>query len=163
MMPVQSTPRSVAGQSGETGGRVVPFPRCEESHKTLRMLRMERGWSLLGVAKAMTACAIDEERKSLPGLDTLKRNWMRWEAGTVIPDGNRTEPFYRLIIARSFGVTPEDLFPRMQPRTSVAGVGDLRLELLTRREQVRHDITRPEEELSYLDAVLTAPIPDTAG
>ena len=58
-----------------------------------------------------------------------------------------------------FGVTPEDLFPPMQPRTSITGVGDLRLELLTRREQVRHDITRLEDELAYLTAVLAVPAP----
>lgn len=141
--------------------QVVPLPRSDREpvSRGLRELRTERGWSLNGVARAMTAAATDSEKKSLPDPDTLKRNWSRWEAGTVVPDGNRTEPFYRLIIARMFGVTPDDLFPPMESRTSITGAGDLRLEALTRREQVRQEISRLEDELGYLNAVLAIPVP----
>jgi transcriptional regulator with XRE-family HTH domain len=144
-----------------SAAQIVPFPRtCAEPSKSLLELRQERGWSLNGVAKAMMAAATDTERKSLPDQDSLKRSWRRWETGAVLPDGNRSEPFFRPIIARMFGVTPDDLFPPViQARTAPEGVGDLRAELQARRSKVQEEISRLEGELSYLNAVLAVPVP----
>lgn len=141
--------------------QVVPFPRPAggSAKKGLRELRIERGWSLNGVAKAMMAAATDDEKKSLPDSEGLKRNWVRWEKGTVLPDGNRSEPFFRPIIARMFDVTPDDLFPSLSPRTSPVGVDAMRSELQARHNQIRKEISRLEAELAYLNAVLAIPVP----
>lgn len=160
-MPVQSTSRPPDVDSGGTGARVVPFPRVGEPFKGLRELRVERGWSQADAVRAMVACATDKEKKSLPGPDTLLHNWKRWEAGKVEPDGGRTGPFYRPIIARIFGTIPEKMFPpRREPRIlRVTGTGDLMNELSSRRDQIHHTIRRLEDELAYLDAVLAVPVP----
>jgi hypothetical protein len=55
------------------------------------------------------AYATDEEKKGLPGPDTLLANWKRWEAGKVEPDGGK-EPFYKPIIARTFYIEPEKIW-----------------------------------------------------
>jgi hypothetical protein len=159
MMPAQNTSRPPAVNSDNPGAQIVPFPRTgEETTRSLLELRHERGWSLNGVAKALVAAATDDERKSLPDLDSLKRSWRRWESGTVIPDGNRSQPFFRPIIARMFGVAPDDLFPPL-PQASSHDVGTMRLELLARRSRVREELLRLEKELAYLNEVLAVPVP----
>ena len=109
----------------------------------------------------MVACATAEEKRSLPSADALLRSWKRWESGKVEPDGGRAEPFYRPIIARIFGTTPEKIFPssREAPAPHTMGAADLRDELSSRRDQVRQIIRRLEGELAYLDAVLAVPVP----
>jgi hypothetical protein len=162
MMPVQAMSQPVAADSGKTDTNIVPFPRAGEPCKGLRELRTERGWSLMGVAKAMTACATDQERKGLPDLDVLKRNWARWEAGTVIPDGNRADPFYRPIIARMFGTKPENIWPQLSPGPDRFSTGNFRDAAESRRSYLVQVIGTMQAELSYLDAVLSIPAPATA-
>jgi transcriptional regulator with XRE-family HTH domain len=162
MMPVQDTSRPPAVNSDKQGAQVVPFPRIgRESRKTIRELRDERGWSQEGACRAMLACATDSERKGLPCESSLLRQWKRWEAGTVIPDGNRSVPFYRPLIARVFGTTPEQIFPPIpEPRTrSVPAATDLRLSMESRRDEVRQEIIRLQAELAYLNAVLAVHVP----
>jgi transcriptional regulator with XRE-family HTH domain len=162
MMFVQDTSRPPAVTSDNRDAQVVPFPRTSgESPKTLRALREERGWSQAGAVKALLACATDSERKSLPYEDSLLQNWKRWEAGTIIPDGNRATPFYRPLIARVFGTTPEQIFPpaRETRRRSVPDASDLRIEMESRRDQVQRELSRLQDELAYLNAVLACPVP----
>lgn len=163
MMSAQHTTRGAIGNSAD--GVVVPFPRTigEQVTKTLRELRVERGWSLNAVVGAMRACATPEERKGLPDPDSIKRSWRRWEAGTVVPDGNLgTKPFYRPIIARMFGIDPDEMFPPVRaaaPSHILSNAVDLLTGLESRRDQVRHEISRLQGELAYLDAVLAVPLP----
>lgn len=162
MMPVQDTSRPLAVTSDNRGAQVVPFPRTSgESLKTLRALREEHGWSQEAAVRAMMACATDSERKGLPYEASLLRQWKRWEAGTVLPDGNRAVPFYQPLIARVFGITPEQIFPPVrEPRKrSVPDANDLRLGMESRRDQVHREISRLQDELAYLNAVLACPVP----
>ena len=141
------------------GAAFVPFPRSGEPYKGLRTLRLERGWSQADAVRAMMAAATDKEKKGLPGSDSLLQNWKRWEAGKVVPDGMPgARPFYRPIIARIFGVSPEQVFPSIRDSSArrVTDVGDLRDELESRRAQVRQDISKLEQELAYLTTLLTA-------
>jgi transcriptional regulator with XRE-family HTH domain len=162
MMPVQDTSRSLAVTSDNRDAQVVPFPRISgESRKTLRELREERGWSQEGAVRAIMACATDSERKGLPYEASLLRQWKRWEAGTVLPDGNRAVLFYQPLIARAFGTTPEQIFsPVRETRTrSVPDASDLRTEMESRRDQVQGEIGRLQDELAYLNAVLAVHVP----
>jgi hypothetical protein len=54
MMPIQGTPRPVVVRSSETAGQVIPLPLTggEQASKALREQRIERGWSLMDVARA---------------------------------------------------------------------------------------------------------------
>jgi hypothetical protein len=131
--------------------------------KTLRELRLECGWSLNGVVKAMMAVATEDEKKGLPDRESLRRNWIRWESGACVPDGNRNEPFFRLIIARMFGVRLDDLFPPLSPWTApMGGRGTIRTELQARRNLAQEEISRLEAELAYLNTVLAIPVPADA-
>lgn len=161
MMLVQAMSQPVAVDSGKTDTNVVPFPRSGETCKGLRELRIGRGWSLYGAAKAMMACATDEEKKGLPDLDALKRNWARWETGTVIPDGNRADPFYRTIIARMFGTEPENIWPQLSSGPDLFPTGNFRDAAESRRSYLVQVIGTMQAELSYLDVVLSIPVPAT--
>lgn len=165
MMPVQSTSRSLTVDSDGTDAQVVPFPQSGEPFKGLRELRLEHGWSHTGAVRALMASATDQEKKGLPGPETLMRNWKRWEAGGVEPDGGRAEPFYKPIIARMFGTTPEKIFPpRAEGRSRMPWPitsDNFREELESRRHVVRQTIGKLQAELDYLDAVLSIPVPVT--
>jgi hypothetical protein len=156
-----------------TTASVVPFPRASEetAFKTLRELREERGWSHGVAIKAMMACATPGEKKSLPGFASLKKNWIRWEKG-IVPDGNRSEPFFQPIIARTFGLTPDRIWPVQhaerviqhaeRTRTSVPWSvlpGEYRDQLASRRQAVHEVISQLQTELAYLDAILAIPLP----
>jgi len=144
--------------------QVIHLPRVSEETicKTLRELRHERGWSLGGAVKAMMACATAEEGKSLPGFDSLKTNWIRWEKG-IVPDGNRTEPFFQPIIARAFGLTPDQIWPVQHAERAQVLVPrfmpprEHREQLASRRQAVNEAINQLRMELAYLDAVLAIP------
>lgn len=165
-MPVQSTSRSRTVDSGGTDAQVVQFPQSGEPFKGLRELRIEHGWSQTGAVRALLACATDDEKRSLPAPQTLMRSWKRWEAGDIEPDGGRARPFYKPIIARMFGTTPEKIFP---PRTADSRFpwpvtsNDFRKELESRRHVVYQTISKLQAELDYLDAVLSIPVPVTRG
>jgi transcriptional regulator with XRE-family HTH domain len=148
--------------TARTAQTVIPVSRSsgELTGNRLRELRLARGWSLTRVAGALMAAATDEERKRLPDVEGLRRNWARWESGAVIPDGNRSA-FFRPIIARMLGVAPGDLFPAAPE--PAGGSGTVRRELLARRSQVREELLRLESELAYLNTVLAIPVPDTQG
>jgi hypothetical protein len=162
MMPVQ-TPAGLCDGITDAVETSTMFPHLveQQSFKGLRTLREARNWSQADAVRAMVACATTEEKRSLPPTDTLLRSWKRWESGKVEPDGGRAEPFYRPIIARIFGTSPETIFPpRREPRTPfITGTADLRDELSSRRDQVRQIIRGLEDELAYLDAVLAVPVP----
>ena len=61
--------------------------------------RRARGWSYSDVVKAMYAHATPEEAKQLPGFESLKRNYRRWETEGVEPDKGRSELLFKPIIA----------------------------------------------------------------
>ena len=64
--------------------------------RRMRVERQARGWSQMDAVRALGSAAAPG--KSLPGSDSLLRNWKRWEAGDAEPDD-----FYRPLIARAFG------------------------------------------------------------
>jgi hypothetical protein len=47
----------------------------------------------------------------LPSTSSLLRSYKRWEAGEVEPDRGRAEPFYKPIIAATFGTVTHAMFP----------------------------------------------------
>jgi hypothetical protein len=164
----------MSGHGGAADALIFPFPRSGEPVKGLRELREERGWSQSQTVRAIYACAAGEEKKGLPGPDSLLANWKRWEAGKTEPDGGRSEPFYKPIIARIFGTVPEKIFPSWtgsQGRVfRPVSPGDLRDELESRRRavqqaisQLQQAISQHQAEFDYLTAVLMVPVPGTAG
>lgn len=167
MMPVQSTSRPLTVDSGDMDAQVVLFPRSREQqqrspHELLRELRLDRGWSMYKVVRAMRACATEDELKALPGPDSLIQNWVRWEKGKCEPDRNRL-PFYKPIIARMFGITPDTIWPAEQVPLSrvprfVQPV-EYRDEIESRRRVVCEAMSKLEQELAYLNAVLAVPVP----
>lgn len=102
--------------------------------------RRARGWSYADAARALSAHATDEERKSLPSLDSLKRNWIRWESGEVKPDGRPgAKPFFQPMIARTFGTVTHAVFPvapQRDPDTDVLALTGMdTLELVSRLQR----------------------------
>src|SRR5579875_3491951 len=79
--------------------------------------REARGWSQADAVRAMRAHAPMREdgRTQLPEGPSLLRQWKRWEAGEVEPDGGKAEPFYKPIIAATFGTVTHAMFP-VSPR-----------------------------------------------
>jgi tetratricopeptide (TPR) repeat protein len=102
--------------------------------------RKARGWSYADAARALTAHATEQERKSLPNQDSLIRNWIRWESGEVMPDGRPgAKPFFKPIIARAFGTVTHAIFPvppQRDPDSDVlAMTGMDTLELVSRLQR----------------------------
>jgi tetratricopeptide (TPR) repeat protein len=75
--------------------------------KRMTSKREARGWSQADAVRAMRAHAPNE----LPSGSSLLRMWKRWESGEVEPDGGRTDPFYKPIIAKTFGTVTHAMFP----------------------------------------------------
>lgn len=141
---------------------VISLPRASSvtTAQALRNLRQAHGWSYDAAVRALMACATDQEKKSLPSAESLKVNWVRWEKGRCEPDGNRSKLFYRIIIARMFGVEPDNLFPPVRiVAPSPGNTADLRTGFESRRNHVQQEISRLESELAYLDRVLAVPVP----
>ena len=67
--------------------------------------RHARGWSQADAVQAMRAHASSE----LPGPESLKRQWKRWEAGETTPND-----FYQPIIAATFGTVTHATFRRIR-------------------------------------------------
>lgn len=71
--------------------------------------------------------------EKLPDMPSLLRSWKRWEAGEVEPDRGRSQPFYKPLIARTFGTVTHAMFPIAPQRDAggdvlaVAGVDTLEL------------------------------------
>ena len=133
----------------------------------------------------MILAATPDERKRLPGQHTLAGHWRRWLKGEHIPDAHMSDPnaagFYRPIIARMMGTTPDKIWPaRKSAHTTVGTVqGELKdrrartagtladqrkkLDDLRRQVQVipqlENNISTLEAELRYLDAMLAVPAP----
>lgn len=99
--------------------------------------RKTRGWSQADAVRAMQAHATKEEK--LPATDTLLRNWKRWEAGEVEPDRGRSQPFYKPIIARTFGTVTHAMFPvapHRDPEADVLAMAGMdTLELVSRLQR----------------------------
>ena len=99
--------------------------------------RRARGWSQADAVRAMQAHATEDEH--LPATDTLLRNWKRWEAGEVEPDRGKGQPFYKPIIARTFGTVTHAMFPVAAHRDEEADVlamaGMDTLELVSRLQR----------------------------
>jgi len=68
--------------------------------------REARNWSQRDAVRALRA----HSSEPLPSEETLRRNWKRWEAGTVQPDD-----FYAPLIAKTFGTVTNALFPVKSP------------------------------------------------
>jgi hypothetical protein len=133
----------------------------------------------------MIRAATPEEKKQLPPQHKLAGYWQRWLKGEHIPDGHRGDPnndgFYRPIIARMMGTTPEKIWPYRRTADAEGAWGELmlrrdraagRLSRLRRdlddlRRQVQRipdvevGICKLEAELTYLDAMLAVPVPET--
>ena len=96
--------------------------------------RKARGWSQADAVRAMQAHATREEH--LPDTANLLRNWKRWESGETEPDRGRTQPFYKPIIARTFGTVTHAMFPVTPQRDAdsdvLAMTGMDTLELVSR-------------------------------
>jgi hypothetical protein len=77
--------------------------------------------------------------KGLPGLESLKRDWRRWESGEVEPDGGKANLFFKPIIARTLGTVTHAIFPvapRSDPAADVlAMTGMDTLELVSRLQR----------------------------
>ena len=91
--------------------------------------RHARGWSQADAVQAMRAHASSE----LPGPESLKRQWKRWEAGETTPND-----FYQPIIAATFGTVTHAMFP-VPPRSDASDVlamtGMDTLELVSRLQR----------------------------
>ena len=91
--------------------------------------RHARGWSQADAVQAMRAHSSSE----LPGPESLKRQWKRWEAGETTPND-----FYQPIIAATFGTVTHAMFP-VPPRSDAADVlamgGMDTLELVSRLQR----------------------------
>jgi tetratricopeptide (TPR) repeat protein len=68
----------------------------------LRSERAARRWSQTDAVNALRAHA----GREVPGVETMRRNWKRWEAGTAKPDA-----FYQPLIAKTFGTATAAFFP----------------------------------------------------
>jgi hypothetical protein len=101
--------------------------------------RHARGWSYADVARALQAHATDDEAKGLPDLESLKRNWRRWESGETEPDGGKANLFFKPIIARAFGTVTHAIFPVAPQRDAdtdvLAMTGMDTLELVNRLQR----------------------------
>lgn len=101
--------------------------------------RHARGWSYTDVARALQAHATETEARGLPDLESLKRNWRRWESGEKEPDGGKANLFYKPIIARMFGTVTHAIFPVPPKRDADADVlamtGMDTLELVSRLQR----------------------------
>jgi hypothetical protein len=75
----------------------------------------------------------------LPGDASLLRQYKRWEAGEVEPDHGRAEPFYKPIIATTFGTVTHAMFPVAPKRDAdsdvLAVTGMDTLELVSRLQR----------------------------
>lgn len=110
--------------------------------------RKARGWSYADAVRAMQAHATEDEK--LPDTQSLLRSWKRWEAGEVEPDRGRSEPFYKPIIARTFGTVTHAMFPvpprRDDESETLAVTGMNTLELVNR-------LQRSDMDQATLDAL----------
>ena len=102
--------------------------------------RQARGWSQAEVIRAMRAHYTREHHaKDLPGDASLLRQYKRWEAGEVEPDHGRAEPFYKPIIAATFGTVTHAMFPVAPKRDAdsdvLAVTGMDTLELVSRLQR----------------------------
>jgi hypothetical protein len=168
--------------------RVIPLPgqRPKESWEFIREWADQRGWGSYKCAGAMILAATPQERKRLPDQHALAGHWRRWLKGQHIPDAHMSDPnvngFYRPIIARMMGTTPERIWParrwahvrardmlgelRMHRQRTAGKLDDLRRQLEELHERVRRmqeledTISKLEAEVSYLDAMLAVQAPD---
>jgi hypothetical protein len=102
--------------------------------------RQARGWSQADVVRAMRAHYTSEHHaKDLPGDASLLRQYKRWEAGEVEPDHGRAEPFYKPLIAATFGTVTHAMFPVAPRRDAdsdvLAVTGMDTLELVSRLQR----------------------------
>jgi hypothetical protein len=183
-----ASPPPVERVNGGPPGRVIPLARQqpEESWQLMRQWADQHGWGSFRCAGAMILAATPAERKRLPEQQTLAGHWRRWLKGEHIPDAHMSDPnargFYRPIIARMMGTTPDKIWPaRKSAHTTADAVqGELRnrrartagtlaeqyrkLDDLRRQvqliPQLEDGIRTLEDELRYLDAMLAVPVPD---
>ena len=80
--------------------------------------RKTRGWSQADAVRAMRAHAPGQ----LPSDSSLLRQWKRWETGEVEPDRGKAEPFYKPVIAATFGTATHAIFPVAPQRDAGADV-----------------------------------------
>jgi hypothetical protein len=102
--------------------------------------RQARGWSQTDVIRAMRAHFTSEHHdKNLPSDASLLRQYKRWEAGEVEPDLGRAEPFYKPLIASTFGTVTHAMFPVGSKRDTgtdvLAMAGMDTLELVSRLQR----------------------------
>jgi hypothetical protein len=91
----------------------------------MRAERAAREWSQADAVRAMQAQA----GAALPGMQSLLRNWKRWESGDVEPDD-----FYKPLLAATFGTVTAAFFPRDRGHDALlrGATGMDSLELLSR-------------------------------
>ena len=175
--------------NGGIPGNVIQLPRQrpKESWELIREWADRRGWGSWRCAGAMILAATSEERKRFPAdQHALVSQWLRWLKGESIPDAHRSDPnvngFYRPIIARMMGTTPDKIWPTRT--TALKAADDANSDLKRRRDRaasrlVQHrqeleelrrqvqrirdiedSIPRLEAEPRYLDRLLAVPFPD---
>ncbi len=173
--------------NGGAPSNLVRLPvRRKEPWELLKEWADSQGMGSWRCAGAMIRAATPQEKKSLPDQHALCSQWVRWLKGESTPDAHRGDPnvtgFYRPIIARMMGTTPEAIWPSR--RSAQAGASGAQAELMFRREktaarlartgrelddlrkrlermrELEDTITSLQAELSYLDAMLAVPAPD---
>lgn len=100
--------------------------------------RTARHMSQADAVRAMRAHAA-KQKVELPSEASLLRQWKRWEAAEVEPDGGKAELFYKPIIAAMFGTVTHAMFPvpsQRDPDTDVLAMAGMdTLELVSRLQR----------------------------
>lgn len=172
-----------AGTARLNGGRplkTVPVRAQQplESWQFLKQWADRRGWGSWRCAGAMILAATPEERQRFPDQRVLSGYWRRWLKGEHLPDAHMSDPnvrgFYRPIIARMTGSSPEEIWPARSSMASelkdqrdrTAGLlAGTRAKLDDLRRQVQlipqleDDIAELEAKLAYFNAILAVPVP----
>jgi hypothetical protein len=165
----------------------LPNQRPKESWELMKAWAVQRGFGCHRFAGALILAATPEERKKLPDQRVLASSCGRWLNGSTVPDAHRADPnatgFYRPIIARMMGTTPEKIWPShrwgnavsvnasgelsFRRQKAASRLADLRNQLEDLEERLRHmqelknAISAYTAEVEYLDALLAVPVPRT--
>jgi hypothetical protein len=175
--------------NGGAPSNVIPLPgqRPKEGWELLKEWADQHGWDGHQFAGALIRAATPEERKRFPKQRAaLESNCRRWLNGSAVPDAHRGDPnatgFYRPIIARMMGTTPEKIWPgqrwgnakavtasgelSFRRQKATARLAELRQEMQDLQDRLRriHDledaISDTEAEVRYLDAMMAVPVPN---
>lgn len=96
--------------------------------RRIRAERQARGWSQAAAVRALRGQG-QSTGQGLAGQESLVREWKRWEAGRVEPDG-----YHKQLLAKTFGTVTAAIFPppRDEPSELLAVTGMDTLEIVAR-------------------------------